>query len=348
MNFELATVGNLQVDNVVAANGKVGLRFAGGNGGYSAVGARLWVQHCLLIASMPENFPHKWLDDLEANGVSCKGVWAVPGLNPRTSEWFFYREDGNRRDLLFAAPEDLVEFGFNFPGGLEVELQLSPHERERLEAAVQVTGAGRADPALAVEPSERVKQIVNAGKGVRGVHLAPGSFQVQMGAVSQLAAQNKIILLDPGHYGKTLEPHQPQELLRNVTLFAPSEREVYEFLGQCELREAARAFAAMGPQIVVIKIGAQGALLYDRKSDALVHVPAFPSQALDPTGCGDAFCGGMLAGYLETGDALQAVLWGTIAASFTVEGFGMTYPLSFTRADAEQRLAEFRTKVALA
>eukprot|EP00897_Mesotaenium_endlicherianum_P006241 jgi/Mesen1/5645/ME000286S04855 len=38
---------------------------------------------------------------------------------------------------------------------------------------------------------------------------------------------------------------------------------------------------------------------------------------VDPTGCGNAFCGGFLVGWLETDDLLTAGLYGSVAASFS-------------------------------
>jgi sugar/nucleoside kinase (ribokinase family) len=44
---------------------------------------------------------------------------------------------------------------------------------------------------------------------------------------------------------------------------------------------------------------------------------------VDPTGAGNAYCGGFLAGYIETGDVLTAARYGAIAASFLVEQAGL-------------------------
>ena len=60
---------------------------------------------------------------------------------------------------------------------------------------------------------------------------------------------------------------------------------------------------------------------------------------LDPTGAGDAFCGGFLAGFIKDFDPLQAALHGNISASLTLEGSGPFYPL-----DAMPGLAEARRR----
>lgn len=38
---------------------------------------------------------------------------------------------------------------------------------------------------------------------------------------------------------------------------------------------------------------------------------------VDPTGCGNTFCGGFIAGWYKTRNLLTAALWGSISASFS-------------------------------
>lgn len=40
-------------------------------------------------------------------------------------------------------------------------------------------------------------------------------------------------------------------------------------------------------------------------------------EILDPTGCGNTFCGGFLVGWYKTRNLLTAALWGSISASFS-------------------------------
>jgi sugar/nucleoside kinase (ribokinase family) len=72
----------------------------------------------------------------------------------------------------------------------------------------------------------------------------------------------------------------------------------------------------------------------------------------DPTGAGDTFAGGFL-GYLDsrraTGDSVtdlsvlrQGMAYGSVLASFNVEGFGTERVQSLTRDQIDDRLREFR------
>lgn len=54
-------------------------------------------------------------------------------------------------------------------------------------------------------------------------------------------------------------------------------------------------------------------------------VPDYQSKWVDPTGAGDAFAGGFLAGYRELYDPLEAAVMGSIAASIVAEGSGVYY-----------------------
>ena len=38
---------------------------------------------------------------------------------------------------------------------------------------------------------------------------------------------------------------------------------------------------------------------------------------IDPTGCGNTFCGGFLVGWYKTRNLLTAALWGSVSASFS-------------------------------
>jgi sugar/nucleoside kinase (ribokinase family) len=133
-------------------------------------------------------------------------------------------------------------------------------------------------------------------------------------------------------------------LMQSVTAFLPNQDEVRSLLwGRTnDLWEMAEAIADLGCEIVVIKCGARGQLLYEAPSRKRWEVPAYPARVADPSGAGDAFCGGFLAGYRRTYDPLQAVMYGNVSASLTVEGSGPFYALSVLHGLADARLKVLR------
>jgi sugar/nucleoside kinase (ribokinase family) len=94
---------------------------------------------------------------------------------------------------------------------------------------------------------------------------------------------------------------------------------------------------SFGAEIIVIKRGTRGQLVYEHSTRKKWEIPAYPGRMVDPTGIDDAFCGGFLAGFYSAFDPLQAALQGNISASLAIEGSGAFYSL-----DAMPGLAEAR------
>ena len=65
----------------------------------------------------------------------------------------------------------------------------------------------------------------------------------------------------------------------------------------------------------------------------------------DVTGAGDSFGGAFMVGLRQTGDPLRAVLMGTVASSFTIQGYGALHALGTPRSEAEKRLSELSQRV---
>ncbi len=69
---------------------------------------------------------------------------------------------------------------------------------------------------------------------------------------------------------------------------------------------AAKSLVAAGPSLAVVTLGAAGCAFASRGTSASLPAPAV--EELDPTGAGDAFVAGLLAGLLRTPAALDALI----------------------------------------
>lgn len=113
----------------------------------------------------------------------------------------------------------------------------------------------------------------------------------------------------------------PRELLRAVDVLVPNRAELAALAGEREppvsLDDLGRLAGRVdGPRVVVVTLGANGALVV--KGGAPTHVPGVPVDPVDTTAAGDSFCGA-LADALARGDALgPAVRWAVRAAAITV------------------------------
>ncbi len=123
-------------------------------------------------------------------------------------------------------------------------------------------------------------------------------------------------------------------LLAPVAVFLPSREEVRARFPDLTPEEALDRLSSLARLATVIKQGRQGALIHDRASGRRHAISSVPVIAKDPTGAGDAFCGGVLAGLIAGRGALQAAACGAVSASFAVEDFGL---VGLRRAGAPER-----------
>jgi ribokinase len=99
----------------------------------------------------------------------------------------------------------------------------------------------------------------------------------------------------------------PPELLALADLCIPNETEAELLTGQpvttpAEAEAAAHSLLRRGPRAVLVTLGSRGVLVAD--AEGAEHLPALPVAAVDPTGAGDAFIGG-LAVFLAEGCPLS-------------------------------------------
>ncbi len=81
-------------------------------------------------------------------------------------------------------------------------------------------------------------------------------------------------------------------------------------------------------QILITTLGASGSII-ETKDEKIDIKPAKATEVLDPTGAGDAFRGGFMAGYLRGYDLKTCGQMGSIAAVYTVERYGtMTHKIT--------------------
>lgn len=83
---------------------------------------------------------------------------------------------------------------------------------------------------------------------------------------------------------------------------------------------SARKALALGPQVVAITRGAEGAIVVDATSS--IHVEALRKPIIDTTGAGDCFIGAFLTRLLDGADIASATRYATAAASYAIGSVG--------------------------
>ncbi len=133
---------------------------------------------------------------------------------------------------------------------------------------------------------------------------------------------------------------------KKVHLVTINEGEARLLSGESNLLKAARVIQAMGPKTIVIKQGEYGALLFHEGQ--IFSAPGLPLEEIkDPTGAGDSFAGGFMGYLAKTGNLSwenmkQAVIFGSVMASFNVEAFSCDRLRHLTLREIQQRYSEFK------
>ena len=141
------------------------------------------------------------------------------------------------------------------------------------------------------------------------------------------------------------------ELIKEVDMLILNDSEARQFTEEDNLIRAGRKIATMGPRYVAVKKGEHGCLLFG-KAGEFFSTGAFPLEEIkDPTGAGDCFAGGVIGHLARTGDLSfpnlkEAIIQGTLVASFCVEEFSLRRLEKLEDSDIAARRKAFGTYIA--
>lgn len=133
-------------------------------------------------------------------------------------------------------------------------------------------------------------------------------------------------------------------MLGQIDFFLPSRQDIAALYPGISDVDALRCLRDLDSRtkVIGIKRGADGVIVHSAGDSDFVSLPAVASEVVDATGAGDSFCGGFLVGYAETGNAIEAALWGSVSASFAVAGLGVSRLAEAETSEAHSRLAALR------
>jgi sugar/nucleoside kinase (ribokinase family) len=142
------------------------------------------------------------------------------------------------------------------------------------------------------------------------------------------------------------KPESLRQTLKHVQILIINDAEARMLAQEPNLVRAAKTILRWGPRSLVIKRGEYGALSF--ADGGWFAAPALPlEQVYDPTGAGDAFAGGFL-GFLastrnfDEANLRQAVIMGSVMASFAVEAFSLDRLRHLSYSEIEDRYRQFK------
>ena len=159
--------------------------------------------------------------------------------------------------------------------------------------------------------------------------------ELQMEVLNQVK-NPRVVACDTMNFWISSKPEALKKVLGRVDFFIINEGEARQLSGEANLVRAAKAILGMGVKNLIVKRGEYGVLMFNGNS--VFAAPAFPlEEVFDPTGAGDTFAGGFMGYLANTGNLTeegvrQAIVFGSVMASFNVEAFSLDRLKSLERA----------------
>ena len=168
---------------------------------------------------------------------------------------------------------------------------------------------------------------------------------LQLDVLEQVRAP-RLVACDTMNYWINGKREDLLRLLRRVDLLLVNDTEARELSGDFNLLRAARWIQQQGPDMVIVKKGEHGAILF--AGDTIFFTPGYPlEEVFDPTGAGDAFAGGFMGylarcGSLAPDDLRRAMVYGSALGSFAVEKFSVERLIGLQPEEVQSRVRSFR------
>lgn len=176
------------------------------------------------------------------------------------------------------------------------------------------------------------------------VFLANLDPDLQLDILSQMK-KPRLVLADTMNLWIDIKLDPLKKLLKKIDVLVINEGEARMLTKELNLAACARKLLTMGPGRVVIKRGEYGATMFTKKD--FFALPAYPLEMIkDPTGAGDSFAGGLVGELARQGRFTekafrQALVRGSVHASFVVEGFSLDGIAKATPAKRKKRFDDF-------
>ncbi len=180
-------------------------------------------------------------------------------------------------------------------------------------------------------------------RGARYLFLANAAPSIQLRALDQVE-RPEFTVVDTMNLWIDMARADLLRLLRRVDAVVLNDEEARMLTGERNLIRAAGEVLGMGPRYVILKKGEHGAFLMG--ADVHFSLPSYPvGEVVDPTGAGDSFAGGFMGYIAEKGDIQpatlrRAMLYGTVTASYCVQGFSVDALKGRVRRDVDARYDE--------
>ena len=304
-SIQCTTVSNVIIDDIVLWDGRTYMGTLGGAGSHAVVGMRTWNEAPLGLVGYLGD------DAPEPFMAHLQRLGVSPnGLVhraglPTPRAWQLFEADGRRTQVFRTSHPEFVANQVRFD-----EL----HAEVKQASGFHVQRGGSMD-----EATRLVRQL-------------------------KVASPSAAIVFEPVDAFLGLDRAAWTPLLRECDVFLPNLEEAATLTGEASPAAMAAALLDWGADRVVIRMAEQGIWVQDRQGHRW-RIPAVPTQVVDVTGAGNAYCGGLLAGLVAGLPFLETALRGLVGASFAIEQVGVPEAMVPGSPEAFRRLEWARQQV---
>jgi cytidine kinase len=290
---------NIIIDDIVYPAGFTHMGVLGGGGPQTAFGMRLWAGSVGLAAGVGPDLPDESLAWFASCGIDTGGLRRSELPTPRA--WQVLELDGRRTQI------------WRVPGKV-----------------------------LGVQLARKVEYLPAAYRMARGFHLGVHPLEPEQELIDELRGLGAAVSVEvfmPSE--RPLSAEELHRLAASGDIFSPNLQETRSFFERGSMLpadELVQRLLEAGARIVTLRMGHEGSLVASQGHPAPLRIPVSPVTVVDPVGAGNAYCGGFLVGWLESGDLLTAGRYGAVAASFLVEQVGIPVISQAVLDEAKRRL----------
>jgi sugar/nucleoside kinase (ribokinase family) len=272
------------------------------------------------------------------------GSHAIGGMRVWTNEIGFVAAVG--ADLPSECREALERYNIDLSGIILREAHRAPRAWQICEWDERRFEIFRTDFDTFIRMAPDLEEIPESYWQAKGVHFLSDAREGQVEVAKALKQRgNPVVLWEPPPLIVTLEGRDmAQEILPWVDIFSPNLREATALCETDDIETIMDILTKWGAKIVALRMGIRGSAVRQRGGPTM-RIPIVPTEVVDVTGAGNAYCGGFLVGYVETRDIRTAAMYGAVSASFAIEQFGIPHITMETRQEAHRRLATLKKRV---
>lgn len=294
--------GKIIIDTIGLLDGTVVHNILGGGGPQGAFGARLWSDSVGILTRSGTDIDLDPQETLKGIDVDLEG-WVQYADLPTMQSGMFYDENE------YMTPEKMAD--------LEQEKEIRLENFKKMLAR---------DISLPVSYSKP-----------KVIHLITEYPHEHMAEVArQLKRNGSILSLEPLiDFRNWSNRDEMIEFSKEADIVTPDWPSASKIANSDDPLEVMKYWSSLGPSLIAVRHGKHGSYTWDTKQDQFWHIPPVPVKAVDPTGAGNSYGGGLAVGWHQTNDARHSGCYGSVSAYALVRQYSLPKMTPELRAEAQ-------------